>query len=381
MRMLATPCTHIRVTSGCSVSPCNTRYIGPATSSGCGQHVGAGPPPSCQGAAERSAPQPRGPDRPLPPGARFQDGGGGGARARRTESAGGMLRAALGSPPRLLCRVQPRGSCLRRLWGRRARAEVAGRRRALAWGWRRSSSEPGSGPAAALGRVEAAHYQLVYTCKVCGTRSSKCISKLAYHQGVVIVTCPGCQNHHIIADNLGWFSDLNGKRTVTAAAGLRPACQVLGGGLPLGLRLCSHQTQGCADFLLVHRGWDWFSEAVLTGRDTGLVGAHRPATEVPLWPDATGVLHVVRIAPAWPWDALRGLKCRVGVGDLKSHVASLPLRNIEEMLAARGEQVHRVAGEGALELVLEAAGAPTSTAAPEAGKDEDPTRPGKTEPS
>ena len=62
-----------------------------------------------------------------------------------------------------------------------------------------------------IGQIDKPKFYLAFTCKVCGERVTKTISRQAYEKGVVIVKCHGCDNNHLIADNLGWFKDAAGK--------------------------------------------------------------------------------------------------------------------------------------------------------------------------
>ncbi|XP_072176636.1 uncharacterized protein [Diadema setosum] len=61
----------------------------------------------------------------------------------------------------------------------------------------------------ALGKIQG-KLHLAFTCKVCGTRTARSISKQAYEKGVVIVRCSGCDSNHLIADNLDWFKGAEG---------------------------------------------------------------------------------------------------------------------------------------------------------------------------
>lgn len=71
-----------------------------------------------------------------------------------------------------------------------------------------------------LGKLEG-KMKLMFTCKKCSTRNSKLISKLAYNKGVIIVRCDGCKNNHLIADNLGWFTDINSKINIEKLMALK----------------------------------------------------------------------------------------------------------------------------------------------------------------
>lgn len=47
----------------------------------------------------------------------------------------------------------------------------------------------------------------MFTCGKCEHKMARTFTKDAYHKGVVLIRCDGCDNIHLIADNLGWFDD------------------------------------------------------------------------------------------------------------------------------------------------------------------------------
>ncbi|XP_051218826.1 uncharacterized protein C24H6.02c-like [Lolium perenne] len=46
---------------------------------------------------------------------------------------------------------------------------------------------------------------MIFTCKLCDTRSMKMASRESYENGVVVARCGGCNNLHLMADRFGWF--------------------------------------------------------------------------------------------------------------------------------------------------------------------------------
>jgi hypothetical protein len=65
----------------------------------------------------------------------------------------------------------------------------------------------GASPALPGVRAEEDAYALLFTCRVCETRTARRVSKSAYHTGTVLIRCPGCRNMHLIADHKGFFHD------------------------------------------------------------------------------------------------------------------------------------------------------------------------------
>ncbi|KAI1456602.1 DNL zinc finger-domain-containing protein [Annulohypoxylon moriforme] len=56
-------------------------------------------------------------------------------------------------------------------------------------------------------KLSEPHYQLTFTCVPCGHRSAHEVSKIGYHHGSVLISCPSCRNRHIISDHLNIFGD------------------------------------------------------------------------------------------------------------------------------------------------------------------------------
>lgn len=82
-----------------------------------------------------------------------------------------------------------------------------------------------------------------FTCKCCQHRTHRTMSHQAYHHGIVLIECPGCQSHHLIADNLGWFKD-----TPKAAKKIEDMTEVVGE-IRRSLNLSEKENKGLVELL------------------------------------------------------------------------------------------------------------------------------------
>lgn len=61
-----------------------------------------------------------------------------------------------------------------------------------------------------LGFVGNDHIGISFVCTAddCNTRIAKSVRRLSYEKGTVVIQCPKCEKHHVVADNFGMYSDL-----------------------------------------------------------------------------------------------------------------------------------------------------------------------------
>jgi hypothetical protein len=60
-------------------------------------------------------------------------------------------------------------------------------------------------------------HAMIFTCKVCETRSIKTVCRESYEKGVLVARCGGCNNLLLIADHLRCFGQPGSVEEILAA--------------------------------------------------------------------------------------------------------------------------------------------------------------------
>jgi len=119
-----------------------------------------------------------------------------------------MHQAATTSPPPFSCVPQNRSIAALLPRGRQQVLGLRHQATAPSNGGGGDGEDMGAGGGTAIGQIdEQPRLAMQFTCTVCDTRSTKTFTKHSYEKGVVIIVCPECKNMHLVADNLGWFSE------------------------------------------------------------------------------------------------------------------------------------------------------------------------------